>query len=236
MDEQHKSDLDAARERLQAAQEIKEARNDPRAEGPAPGSLALKNRDKPATDVDIRPVNAKPKKKKFSQKLKEAIFGEDVGTGSITETVFFKIIIPKCKLIVSESLNSMINMALGLDPRTRTIGSGSANVHTANASLYRDRNYNRPSENYNRREAVSDLRWDEDVANDIYCQVREQIENYGEISLALVYSIMNMGEMIRTTDRNWGWTKACLPDIRVVPYDASQTEWIVDFPSARPLR
>lgn len=235
-DEQHASDLEKAREKLKAAQETKEARRDPRAEVLTPGSLALGQSDKAGTDAKtIKPVAAKPKKKKFGQKLKEAVFSEDIGNGSVTEYAFFKIVIPALKRLASDTLNSMINMALGLDPRTRTVSSG--NTHTANASIYRDRNYNRPSDNYtnNRRDAVSEYRWDEETANDIYSQVRDQIEAYGEISLELVYSIMNMGELIRTTDRHWGWTRSSLPDIQVVPVDATRSEWIVDFPSARPL-
>ena len=234
MDEQHKTDVEQARAKLQEVQQTREARNDPRRQAEeTPKTLATrKPADMEVGERGIKPVQAKPKKKKFSQRLKEALFSEDIGNGSVTEYAFFKIIIPAVKKTVSDALNSMINMALGLDPRTRTVGS-SANPHTANASLYRDRNYNRPQDTYDRRDAVSEYEWDEATANDIYNQIREQIERYGEVSLDIVYSIMGMSDKVRTTDRHWGWTS--MNGIRVVPLDPHCERNIIDMPSARAL-
>ena len=177
---------------------------------------------------------AKPKKKKFGQKLKEAMFSEDIGSGSVTEYVFFKIMIPSIKRVLSDMANTAINMALGLDPKTRTIQS--VNRHTANASTYRDRNYNRSgyeSVGYGRRNAISEIEWDEETAKDIYGQISDLIEQYGSCSIADVYSIMDMGDKIRTTDRNWGWTSMRNAD--VIPVDRFGDRWVVDLPEARPL-
>ena len=228
---QHQTDVEQAKAKLQEVAETKEARKDPRA-----GEVVIPQPPrKTATDdkeKDIRPVTAKPKKKKFGQKMKEAMFSEDIGNGSVTEYVFFKIMIPSIKRILSDMANTAINMALGLDPKTRTI---QANTHTANASLYRDRNYNRgySAGEYNRRDAVSELEWDRETANDIFSQMSELIEQYGNCSIADAYSIMGMGDKIRTTDRNWGWTSMRNADI--VAVDRMDDRWCIDMPPARPL-
>ena len=225
---QHKTDVEQAKAKLQQVAETKEGRKDPRA-----GETAPQVPRKPATDEKkIRPVTAKPKKKKFSQKMKEAMFSEDIGKGSVTEYVFFKILIPSVKRVLSDMANTAITMALGLDPKTRTIQS---NTHTANASVYRDRNYNRgySASEYNRRDAISELEWDEATAKDIFGQMSELIELYGNCSLADAYSIMGMSDRIRTTDRNWGWTSMRNAD--VVPADRMEDRWYIDMPPARPL-
>ena len=226
---QHMEDVEKAKTRLQEVEETKEARKDPRGPGvplPAP-------RKKPDTDEkEIRPVQAKPKKKKFGQKLKEAMFSEDIGNGSVTEYVFFKILVPSVKRVLSDMANTAINMALGLDPKTRTIQT---NTHTANASVYRDRNYNRgySQQEYSRREAISELEWDEETANEIFDQMCELVERYNECSIADVYSIMGLGNRIRTTDRNWGWTS--MRNAEVVPVDRMNDRWIIDVPPAKAL-
>lgn len=230
-DLQQRTDVEQAKAKLQEVQEVKEARRDPRA-----GDNLPMRRERPAMDgeKEIRPVTAKPKKKKFGQKLKEALFGDDIGNGNISEAIFFKYFIPWLKRGLSDMANTAINMALGLDPKTRTVGGG--NTHTANASLYRDRNYNRRDDapSYTRRDAISEYEWDEDTARDIFTQISELIERYGECTLADAYSIMGQGDRIRTTDRNWGWTSMRNAD--VVPVNAMRDSWIVDMPSARPLR
>lgn len=237
MDEQHNTDVENAKKKLQQVQETKESRNAGRK--PEEAQQVLIPRKSAETEPEergIRPVESKPKKKRFGQRLKEAMFSEDIGNGSVTEYVFFKIIVPSFKQLVGNALNSAVNMALGLDPRTRTIGSGSGNTHVANASLYRDRNFNRPSaDSYERRIAVSEYEWDEETARDIYNQVMEQLDKYGEISLSLVYSIMGLPEKIRTTDRYWGWKASNAPSIKLIPLDAHGERCVVEFPSIRPL-
>ena len=231
MNEQHLTDVEQAKAKLQEVAETKESRNDPRA-GEGVKAAPPAPRRETSGEKEIRPVKAKPKKKKFGQKMKEAMFSEDIGNGSVTEYVFFKIMIPSIKRVLSDMANTAINMALGLDPKTRTIQS---NTHTANASLYRDRNYNRnySREEYNRRDSISELEWNEETAKDIFSQMQELIERYGNCSLADAYSIMGLGDRIRTTDRNWGWTSMRNAD--VVAADRMEDRWYIDMPPARPL-
>lgn len=209
-------------------QKAAERQQDPRQTGLVPAK-------KPVTDEEkgIRPVQKKPKKRKFGTKMKQAMFGESIGDGSITEHIFFKIFIPATKRVISDMANSAINMALGLDPKTRTI-SGSS--HVANASTYRDRNYNRQADvtpGYNRRGAISEIEWDEETARDIYNQLSELIDKYGSASLSDAYSIMGMGDKIRSTDKYWGWTS--MRNAELVCVDHLEDRWIIDMPSARPI-
>ena len=235
-DIQQQTDVEAAKAKLEQVQQLKDGRKDPRAgeETLLPSKIRRQSAgtDDTPEDKGIRPVTAKPKKKKFGQKMKEAMFSEDIGNGSVTEYVFFKIMIPSIKRVLSDMANTAINMALGLDPKTRTI---TANTHTANASVYRDRNYNRPRDDYysRSREALSELEWDEDTANDIYNQVIDLIDQYGQCSISDVYSIMGLGDRIRSTDGRWGWTSP--RGIDIVHLDARHDRNIIDFPSAQPL-
>ena len=191
---------------------------------------------KSKTDL-IKPVGNKPKKKGFGTKLKEAFFGENIGDGSITENIFFRIFIPKLKMVLSEMANSAINSALGLDSRTRTFNGSTSNSHQANASVYRDRNFNRNSGNIgvSRRDAISEITWDGATANDIYTQMQDLIDQFPEegLSIADVYSIMDMPTYIRSTDRDWGWRS--MRGIELVCVDQSRDLWIIDMPAARPL-
>ena len=232
MDEQHVTDVEQARKKLQEVQETREARKDPRAQEATILAQTAQRLPPEAEDRGIHPVTAKPQKKKFGRRLKEALFSEDIGNGSVTDYAFFQLIVPAFKRLVSETLNTMINMALGLDPRTRTVGT-SANVHTANANVYRDRNFNRPTSSPFRRIAVSEYEWDEETANDIYNQIQYQIEKFGQCRLDLLYSIMGLGSEIRTTDRHWGWTS--MNGIRILPVDARGERWIVDMPGVRQI-
>lgn len=226
-DLQHQTDIDQAKSKLQTIQDTKEGIKTP----PREGEVTIPAVRAPE-QKDIHPVKGKPKTKKFSQKLKEAMFSEDIGKGSVTEYVFFKILIPSVKRILSDMANTAINMALGLDPKTRTIQT---NTHTANASVYRDRNYNRQysKSEYGRREAISEIEWDEVTAKDIYNQIQDVLDSYPSCSIADVYSIMDLGSRIRTTDKNWGWTS--MAGIEAVCVDPIEDRWIIDVPPARPI-
>lgn len=236
-DEQNLTDLEQAKAKLQEVQETKQARASGTRE-PQAGELIRQPSPRLSSggDKGIKPITKKPLKRKFSDKLKEAMFGEALrqGNGSIGDYLFFKLFVPTVKRLLGDMANSAINMALGLDPKTRTIGT----THTANASLYRDRNYSRTTaygEAANgRRTALSDLEWDKETANDIYNQIADILDRYPNISIAEVYSIMDQPQAIRTTDKNWGWDS--LRGIDIVPADPLEDRWYIDFPRPVPLR
>ena len=226
-DIQKENDVNQAKARLE---DVDRRKNE--AGGPAPTGVINRatGEIRKTEEKDIRPVAGKPKKQSFGKKLKEAFFG-DIGDGSITEHIFFKIFVPTFKRVLSDMANTAISMALGLDPKPRTY---SGNTHAANARTYRDRNYSRTvSERpgYVPRDAISDYTWSEEDANDIYNQINDILERYPSINLAEVYSIMNMRDKIRATDNNWGWTS--MRDICL--YQVGRDEWVVSMPPAREL-
>ena len=205
--------------------------------GPERTDLVAADGDKPKTKKDvIRPVSSKPKKKGFGTKLKEAFFGDNIGDGSITENIFFRIFIPKLKMVLSEMANSAINSALGLDSRTRTFSGNTYNTHQANAANYRDRNYNRVNTvGSTRRDAISEMTWDGETANDLYNQMADVLDQFPEegLNIADVYSMMDMGDRIRSTDYDWGWRS--MRGIEPVCIDRANDKWIIDMPAAKPL-
>lgn len=226
-DIQQQTDVEKAREKLGEVNRQKEVVSGANLPSPAltPG------REK--AQKSIRPVAGKPKKKSFGQKLKEAMFGNIEDT-SIGEHIFFNIFVPSIKRVLSDMGNTALNMALGLDPKTRTFNAG--NTHVANASVYRDRNLNRSissTPGYGRREAVSEFYWDEETAKDIYNQISDLIDQFGYATLADAYAIMDMSSKIRSTDGDWGWRS--MKNAEVYPIDNSGERWVVDMPPAKPL-
>lgn len=220
--------VEKAKERLQEVENRKAA-----VEGrPQP---AADEKGKSKTDI-IRPATGKKKKKTFGVKLKEAFFGENLGDGSIADNIFFRIFIPKLKMVLSEMANSAINSALGLDNKTRTFNGSTYNTHQANAGNYRDRNYNRVNiASSSRRDAISEITWDGATANDLYGQMSDIIDQFPEegLTIADVYSMMDMGDRIRATDRDWGWRS--MRGIDLVCIDQARDLWIIDMPPAKML-
>lgn len=221
--------VERAKERLQEVEGKKAAAEDPRRKPATDG-------DKPRSKSDlIRPTEQKPKKESFGMKLKKAFFGDNLGDGSITENIFFRIFIPKFKQVLSEMANSAINSALGLDNRSRPMNGTMWNSHQANAANLRERNYARVNQSGARRGSISDELWDGATANDIYNQMRDVLEQFPEegLTIADVYSIMGFPERIRSTDRDWGWTS--MRGIDLVCVDQAKDLWIIDVPTARAL-
>lgn len=219
--------VEKAKEKLQEVEDRKGA-----VEGrPQPATDAGKPKSK--TDI-IRPTTAKRKKKKFGTKLKEAFFGENVSNGTIADNIFFNIFIPKLKLILSEMANSAINGALGLDSRTRTFNGG-INTHQANASSYRERAYARPEQITNRRTAVISAvegPWDGATAADIFNQMQDIVDQFPEegLTVADIYSIIDMPEKILSVDREWGWPT--MRGIDMTCIDKPNDLWIITMPPA----
>lgn len=226
---QNQTDVEQAKAKLRETAETMAGRQDRRTESIIRTGPQTRTGRVPDEEREIREGTAKPKKKKFGQKMKEAMFSEDIGNGSVTEYLFFKMLIPSVKRILSDMANTAINMALGLDPKTRTLQSG--NTHTANARLYQDRRYTRAPEN--RKGILDDYEWDEDTAKDYFNQMLEVAEKYGDLSVTNVYSICGLHTLIRTTDRNWGWTPAMLNRADVIPTDSSGERWVILLPEPR---
>jgi len=234
-DIQKQTDLEQAKAKLAEVAETKEARKDPRA-----GENALISRRPgmpegrvPDSEREIREGHTPPKKKSFGKKLKEAFFPETAGDEKVSEYIFFRIVVPSIKRLTYEGLNTALCMILGMDPKTNRIIGNNSNPHTANASLYR----NRQGTGYSSRKPIlADYEWDEETAKDYFNQMLEVIDKYGDLSVSNVYSICGLQTLIRTTDRNWGWTRATFARANVYPLDQYGERWIIDLPEAVSLR
>ena len=237
-DLQQQTDLEQAKAKLQEVAETKEARKDPRID--EKNALIQRQKDRllqggrvPDEQRDIREGKVPPKKKKFSTKLKEALFNTDAREGTVADHIFFDIIVPTTKRLVYESLNTALCMVLGLDPKNnRIIGS---NTHTANASLYRTRGVENRTNYGPRKQILGDCEWDEETAKDYFSQMLEVVDKYDDLSISNVYSICGLQHMIRTTDRNWGWTRATMTRADVYAIDNLGERWVIDLPEPRPL-
>lgn len=191
-------------------------------------SRSLVPADKPVVK-DIRPVNGKPIKKKLRQEIKEAIFAKKIEKGGIPKYVLLKIIIPAGKRLLYEICNQSLKMTFGIEmPKSST-----PNTHVANASTYRDRNFangNGEAGYPQGRKSVSEYDWDRALAEDVYTQCMDVLDRYPTLGLDNVYSIMNMPEMIKTTDKYWGWTRTTGQNIELVCVDETNDIWRVVFP------
>lgn len=232
-DLQHETDIEQTKAKLREIEDTKEGRKDPRQATTLIQRRQERGERVPEEEREIQAGKTKPKRKRFSQKLKEAMFSEDIGNGSVTEHIFFKILIPSTKRVLSDMANTAINMALGLDPKTRTIGAGS--THTANASLYRNRQSENRAEYYSRKGILDDYEWDEATAKEYFNRILDHADQYGDISIRGVKSIVGLGHLIRTTDNKWGWTMSTLTRADVIPVDATNENWVILLPEPRPL-
>ena len=237
MNPQQMTDIEQAKAKLNEVQETKEGRKDPR----AGEQMALVTRQTlpggrvPDEARDIKAGKVPPKKPGFGRRLKEALFGENIGNGKISEYIFFDVIIPAGKKLVYESLNTALCMVLNLDPKTNKIfGQNNANPHTSRASVYRERSYGQTMNSH--KPILYGCEWEESIAKDYFDQIIEVADKYGDVSISNVLSICGMGDQIKTTDKNWGWTKAMMIKADVYPIDLIGERWYIDLPEPRPLR
>lgn len=233
-DIQKQTDVEQAKAKLQEVADTKESRKDPRAGETTMLSRRAADGRVPDDQREIREGTVKPKKKKFSQKLKEAMFPEDLGNGSIADHIFFKIVVPSVKRVIYEGLNTALCMALNMDPKTNRIIGG--NTHTARAGEYQRRSYTfNAGGGYSNRNPIADCEWDEETAKDYFNQMLEVSEKYDDLSVSNVFSICGLQERIRTTDRNWGWTKAMMSRADIYAIDRMGERWVIDLPEPRSL-
>ena len=125
-------------------------------------------------------------------------------------------------------------MALNMDPKTNRIIGG--NTHTARAGEYQRRSYTfNAGGGYSNRNPIADCEWDEETAKDYFNQMLEVSEKYDDLSVSNVFSICGLQERIRTTDRNWGWTKAMMSRADIYAIDRLGERWVIDLPEPRSL-
>lgn len=164
------------------------------------------------------------KEKTFGQKLKEAVFGEDVK--NVPEHVFFNIIVPNVMRMFGDTISGALNMTF------RGLNGGKSNYRD-DGSPYR--NYDRMYDRQRRSAAPSgDMNFEDYIFNNRYGvehvidELDDILDRYGVITAADVCT--QIGKTPRSVDNKWGWRST--RDFEPVPVGEG---WILSVPKARYL-
>lgn len=76
---------------------------------------------------------------------------------------------------------------------------------------------------------------DEAEANEVLCYMQEEIDTYGQVSVAQMYQFANMTPP-RHTDYNWGWYELNGVNIEAIDCGQEGIKWEILLPKAQPLR
>lgn len=204
-----------------------------------PNSDAYKSRKAEEADDDDMPRDREQPKKKekpefsitkrektFGEKLKEAVFGENVK--NVPEHVFFNIIIPNVMRMFGDSITGALNMTF------RNFGR----------SISRDRDddspYRRYDRDYDRRRSErrapsgADIDFDDYIFSSregveyVIDRLNDLLDRYPEITVANVCD--EVGRTPRSIDNKWGWRS-------VRDFEAARVDggWVLSVPRPRYL-
>lgn len=179
-------------------------------------------------------AKAKVQKKSAIKEALRTFFVQDLP--EIAEHLVVDVAIPAAKNAITDMVTQGIQQLLygEVDPRRRptsgyTSYSSSSRDNRGNA-YYRsrgsDRRESRQSKPSNVEDLVFDTRGD---AVDVIEYVAEQIEAYGQVSVADLMS--SVGIQPRYTDERWGWTTTDAFEIRQI-----REGWLVSADRPEPLK
>lgn len=140
------------------------------------------------------------KQKTFGQKLKEAVFGEDVK--NVPEHVFFNIVVPNVMRMFGDSIQGALSMTFR--------GIGGNRYRDDDDSPYKSygRMYDRNRERV-RRQAASEADFDDCIFNNragveyVISELEELLDHYDVVTVADVCT--QLGRTPRAIDNKWGW-------------------------------
>ena len=166
------------------------------------------------------------KQKTFSQKLKEAVFGEDVK--NVPEHVFFNIIVPNVVKMFGDSVQGALSMTFRSLTGRRRDGRD-------DDSPYRNYDYSRQYREERRRTSTSA---NPDFSNYVFSSsdgVFDKIDIFEGILDEYEYLTVSdvkseLGETPRGNDRKWGWKS-----VRDFDAEPDGDGWILVTPRAKYL-
>ena len=183
--------------------------------------------EKPSKEIKKVPIKGAVKKKSRAQRIKEAFFGEDVG--SVSQYVFYDVLIPATKKLLAEMVNGAVNMTLFGDGRARDRDRG--RTHVSMSSIYEGRSegrYRRDSRN-SYRSRLNDIIFDNrQDAEMVLERLQDLIDEYGLASLQDLYSLVGFDSTY--TDNNWGWT-----NLKGAGVLGVQEGYVLDLPPVKGL-
>lgn len=187
---------------------------------------AKKEEQKRERQARSREYTITKKQKTFSQKLKEAVFGEDVK--NVPEHVFFNIIVPNVVKMFGDSVQGALSMTFRSLTGRRRDGRD-------DDSPYRNYDYNRQYRDERRRTATSA---NPDFSNFVFSTsdgvfdkietFEDTLDHYEYLTVADVKS--ELGETPRSVDRKWGWKS-----VRDFDAEPDGDGWILVTPRAKYL-
>lgn len=158
---------------------------------------------------NYKKVSAPEKKPGFFSKFFSKFVNDDIG--DVKDYIIDDVLIPSIKKVVSESINSAVDMMLyGERQSPRERGRGSYTSYSAQYRPYRDpRDRSRSIRPGNGRVSNFDISsvafTTREDAENILADLQELIEDYGEASVADFYSLADMDNEITHVDHKWGW-------------------------------
>lgn len=179
-------------------------------------------------------AKAKVQKKSAIKEALRTFFVQDLP--EIAEHLVVDVAIPATKNAITDMVTQGIQQLLygEVDPRRRptsgyTSYSSSSRANRGNA-YYRPRELDRREPRQPKPTNVEDLVFDtRGNAVDVIEYVAEQIEEYGQISVADLMS--SVGIQPRYTDERWGWTTTDAFEIRQI-----REGWLVSADRPEPLK
>ena len=192
-----------------------------------PSNSNKSKEEKKEKDIQQVTTTGKVKKKSFGRKLKDALFGEDVG--SVSQYIFYDVLIPASKKLISDMISGAVNMALFGETRSRRRDDD--RTYVSYASYYDDRRREPARSRYRNRggNGYSDMLFDDRKEADLVLErLCDLVDEYGCASVADLYSLTGFDSA--STDHKWGWT-----NLRGAAVELSSGGYILNLPPAKPL-
>lgn len=179
-------------------------------------------------------AKAKVQKKSAIKEALRTFFVRDLP--EIAEHLVVDVAIPAAKNAITDMVTQGIQQLLygEVDPRRRPTSGytsySSSSRNNRGTSYYRPREIDRREQRQPKPTNVEDLVFDtRGDAVDVIEYVAEQIEEYGQVSVADLMS--SVGIQPRYTDERWGWTTTDAFEIRQI-----REGWLVSADRPEPLK
>lgn len=176
-------------------------------------------------------AKAKVQKKSAIKEALRTFFAQDLP--EIAEHLVVDVAIPAAKNAITDMVTQGIQQLLygEVDPRRRPTSGYTSYSSSSRGGAYREpRRYERREPRQPKPTNVEDLVFDtRGDAVDVIEFIAEQIEEYGQVSVADLMS--SVGIQPRYTDERWGWTTTDAFEIRQI-----REGWLVSADRPEPLK
>lgn len=206
----------------------------PRKDPIVPAITSVPAEDEPKLEKVEGVTEVKLKKPSLGKRFRESFAGDDAHT--VGQYVLIEVVVPAVKSLISDGITMAIERALyGDTGRSRSTGGNGRRQFTDYASRSsvrvgkpdpRDSSPMR-GESATYQDLVFNSRAEAELVID---KMREQMQDYGAVTIANLYDLAGVTQMSRFTDVQFGWV-----DMRgVSPSGTPRSGYIINLP--RPVR